>query len=175
MKLIVFEVVWRICPRMKHTTAQFISIICCQFLSNQTKWHEHPRRASLLIHFLTSIMLLRSTSHTVFFEHDMIHAFMSKLKQLDEHMLCILFCPSARKHKYCILLMWYIYYCFWMCFILQNVQFLRQYSPLPVPLTLSFAYVSTSRKVMWYGWILIAHFYYCCFLLQIQVHESIRW
>lgn len=63
----------------------------------------------------------------------------------------------------------------WMCFILRHVQFLRQYSPFPAPLTLSFAYVSTSLKVMWYGCVLIARFYYCCFLLQVQVHKSIQW
>jgi len=45
-----------------------------------------------------------------------------------------------------------------MCFILLHAQFLRHYSPKLVPLTLSFVYVDTSRKNMWYGWVLIVYF-----------------
>ena len=108
-----------------------------------------------------------------------------KLKQVDEHLLYILFCASARKPNFTLLHLININtsFCwcdafiigFWMCFILWHVPFLRQYSPYPAPLTLSFAYVSTSLKVMWYGWVLIACFYYSCFLLQVQVHKSIQW
>jgi len=103
---------------------------------------------------------------------------MIKLKQVDEHLLYILICTSAKKlnfslivtlyqHKYCILLMLCTYYLFLYVFYLRHIQFLRQYSPYPVPLTLSFAYVHSSRKVMSCGWVLIARFYYCCFLFQI--------
>lgn len=129
------------CAQEWNKIAQFIPIIFCQFLSNQTKWHDHPKRASLLIYFLTSIMLLRSTSHTVCFEHDTWYiCCMIELKQLDEHLLYILFCPSARKpnfslivtpiqNKHCILLMWCIYYWFLDVFYSMTLQFLRQYNP----------------------------------------------
>jgi hypothetical protein len=64
---------------------------------------------------------------------------MMELKQLDEHLLYILFCPSARN----LIFLWLLHlvnlntvFCwcdavigFWMCFILLHVQFLRQYSP----------------------------------------------
>jgi hypothetical protein len=101
-----------------------------------------------------------------------------KLKQWDEHLFYILICALAKKlnfslivtpyqHKYCILLMLCIYYLFLCVFYLRHIQFLRQYSPYPVPLTLSCAYVYTSRKVVCYGWVLFACSYYCCFLFQI--------
>jgi hypothetical protein len=123
MKLIVFAVFWWTCPRVKHTAEQFIPIICCQFLNNQTQWPELPRRASLLIHFLTSIMLLCPPPTQCILNMTWHMCCMIKLKQLNEHLFYILFCPSARKpnfslivkchqHQYCILLMWCIYYWF---------------------------------------------------------------
>lgn len=139
MKPIVFAVVWRMCPRMKHTTAQFIPIIWGQFLSNQIKWHEHPRRASLLIPFLLSCYYILPPTQFILKMTLYLHCMM-ELKQLGEHSLYILFCPLARN----LIFLWLLHhvnintvFCwcdaviigFCMCSILLHVQFLRQYSP----------------------------------------------
>ena len=148
------------------------------------------------IHTFPSIMLLCSTSHTIHtFPSVMLTMFhlphcthilnmtwymrcRIKLKQLDEHLFYILICALAKKlnfslivtsyqHKYYIFLKLCIYYLFLYVFYLRCIQFLRQYSPYPVPLTLSCVYVYTSRNVVCYGWVLFACSYYCCFLFQI--------